>query len=418
MLRTDALDYHLPEDRIATRPAEPRDSARLMVVSRSDTGLLEHVHVRDIGSFLRSRDLLVVNSTRVVCARLEGARVDTNGRVTGLWLGSAAEYGHVGGEGGRRWVVMLGGARLREGVVVRVVAPGAVGVGRDEAVLKLIAREPSEAGAWLVEVEAAWAGAEMMDAQILERIGSTPLPPYILKARERGVGGGGEAGLESEAAPSVSDESYDRGRYQTVYAQGVGEVGKKVDGEGASVAAPTAGLHFTAGLLAALREKGVERAEVTLHVGTGTFRTVETEFVEQHRMHTERCSMDAGVVGEVLKRKAEGGRVICVGTTSARTVESYAREWARESGGACSGGGLPGMLATDILITPGYAWRWTDGLMTNFHLPKSTLMAMVGSLLEDGQAGAGIDRLKRLYGVAIERGYRFYSYGDAMLVLP
>jgi S-adenosylmethionine:tRNA ribosyltransferase-isomerase len=204
-----------------------------------------------------------------------------------------------------------------------------------------------------------------------------------------------------------------------VNAQGVGEVGKKEEGEGASVAAPTAGLHFTAGLLGALREQGVERAEVTLHVGTGTFRTVETEFVEQHRMHTERCSMDAGVVGEVLKRKAEGGRVICVGTTSARTVESYAREWAKDrEQGAAQGGVLPGMLATDILITPGYSWRWTDGLMTNFHLPKSTLMAMVGSLLEDGQAGGGIDRLKRLYAVAIERGYRFYSYGDAMLILP
>jgi S-adenosylmethionine:tRNA ribosyltransferase-isomerase len=174
------------------------------------------------------------------------------------------------------------------------------------------------------------------------------------------------------------------------------------------VAAPTAGLHFTPGLLQSLTDLGVAKTQVTLHVGTGTFRSVETEFVEQHPMHHEWCRMSPEAIAEVKQTRAGGGRVIAVGTTATRTIESVAR-------GLREGRVVDGWLSTNILITPGYAWEWTDGLFTNFHLPCSTLMAMVGAFLEPS---GGVERLKELYAIAIERRYRFYSFGDAMLVLP
>lgn len=393
LLQTSALEFDLPEGRIATKPAEPRDAARLMVVSRSDPSILEHAHIRDLPRFLRPSDLLVLNTTRVLPARIEGRRVDSGGRVQGLYLGNAATHEAADRRpkvdpGERVWIAMLQGRHLHPNVRVRLSGPGEAsgeGAGDSGIEITLLQRDPDEHAAWRIRVTGA--PEDQTDAQVLERCGLTPLPPYILKARKH-------------ANESV-DDRYDRQRYQTVYA----DPSTTYQGE-ASVAAPTAGMHLTPALLETLARQGVNRAEVTLHVGSGTFKPVETEFVEQHKMHTERCAMSAAARERILSTRRDGGRVICVGTTSARTVETFAKA-ARE------GQRLDEWIATNLLITPGYPWTWTDGLLTNFHLPRSTLLAMVGSLLV-----GGVDRLKEIYAVAIEREYRFYSYGDAMLILP
>ncbi|MFO0784853.1 MAG: tRNA preQ1(34) S-adenosylmethionine ribosyltransferase-isomerase QueA [Phycisphaerales bacterium] len=374
MLRTADLDYELPESRIATVPATPRDSARLMVIGRDGREVLQHAIVRDLPRFLRAGDVLVFNNTRVLPARLIGRREDTGGQVEGLFLGSSL----VGGT--EHWTVLLRAKKVREGMRFSLEAEE----GQPSGVLLVaVSRDLSEGGAWLVRVEKSGAGAA------LEAAGHIPLPPYILKAREKQ-----HAGIP---------EALDRDRYQTVYAKDPG-----------SVAAPTAGLHFTAELLARLKEIGVERVDVTLHVGTGTFRPVETETVEDHPMHSEWCSMSIAAVGAVRGARAQGRRVIAVGTTSARTLESYASHLEAHEGRE-----IPSYLETRLLITPGYPWRWVSGMLTNFHLPRSSLLAMVGSFLGGSLAedSAGIADLKRLYREAIAREYRFYSYGDAMLIV-
>lgn len=372
MLRTAELDYELPESAIAVRPAEPRDAARLLVVSRSDPDRLEHRRVSDLPGLLRPRDLLVFNTTRVLRARLQGTRADTGGRVEGLYL-EDAESGAA-----RRWLVLLRGRRMKPGVAVALAhADGSVSGWS----LRLIRAGKDEAGSWVVEVEGNPAAGS--SAELLEAIGTTPLPPYILKARRH---------QQVEV-----DDGQDRARYQTVFAAEAGP------GAG-SVAAPTAGLHFTPELLRRLAEQGVARADVELQVGTGTFRTVETELVEDHPMHREWCSLGAATREAIRRARLErSGRVIAVGTTSARTIESF----------AAVADDAPETMSTRLLITPGYDWRWTDGLLTNFHLPRSTLLAMVASLLP-----GGAPRLLDLYRLALREGYRFYSYGDAMLVLP
>lgn len=427
-LRTSDLEYDLPEGAIATAPAEPRDAAKLMVLWRSEPGRVEHATVRDLPRYLRAGDLLVVNQTRVLRARLLGTRVDTGGKVQGLYLGNAQTHEGLKahrleslchqGQDHRRWVVMLQGKSMRPGIVVRMA--GVSGAAVD---LRLVERDTSEHAAWIVEVatgDVGEAAGPEGDAAVLERVGWTPLPPYILKARSQR----GEAG----------DEGYDRGRYQTVFAagerfEGVGKAATERDGPGdapgdvGSVAAPTAGLHLTDRVMAELGAAGVGRAAVTLHVGSGTFKPVEAETLAQHTMHTEWCS-----VGDDTRRaiaaardgvSGRAGRVICVGTTSARTVESFAAAAERAEIGSAGAN----WLATDILIEPGYRWRWTDGLLTNFHLPRTTLLAMVASMLErpgegPGEGAASLARLKGAYAEALSRGYRFFSYGDAMLILP
>ncbi|GIK19227.1 MAG: S-adenosylmethionine:tRNA ribosyltransferase-isomerase [Leptolyngbya sp. PLA2] len=418
MLRTADLEYDLPPERVAVRPAEPRDSARLLVLSRSDPDRLDHLSVRDLPSLLHPGDMLVVNRSRVLPARFAGVREDTGGRVDGLYL-------HDGPTPGT-WVCLLRARRFREGARVRVeqMAKEPKGQrakeeeqgGKSESgvVLVLLERAPEPAGAWVVRVEQMakepnGQRAEEDDAgerglrapEVLERIGVAPLPPYILAARR--------------AAGLATDAPEDREWYQTVYAEREqmaggprGErTGENPSAAAGSVAAPTAGLHFTDALLREVEERGVRVAGVTLHVGAGTFRAVETEFVEQHPMHAEWCSMTPEAVAMVQRTRREGGRVIAVGTTAGRTLETYAAE--RERTGA-----TPPAVETRLLITPGYPWRWVDGLMTNFHLPRSTLMAMVAARLGE----SGVDRLKRAYVQAINSGYRFYSYGDAMIVLP
>ncbi|MCC6285862.1 MAG: tRNA preQ1(34) S-adenosylmethionine ribosyltransferase-isomerase QueA [Phycisphaerales bacterium] len=349
MLRTDELDYDLPPEAIATRPASPRDSARLMVVRGARDP--EHARVCDLAELLRAGDVLVFNRSRVLPARFEGVRADTGGRVEGLYLRDGREAG--------TWEVMLKARRFKVGMRVRL----------DHAELELIARaDADEPGAWVVRTHG---GA----VEVLARAGLTPLPPYIRSARVR----------RGESVPDADDRAW----YQTVYAR-----------EAGSVAAPTAGLHFTPALLEALDAAGIGRATVVLHVGSGTFKGVETPTVDEHPMHAERCAMDDACRATIEAARQRGGRVFAVGTTSARTLESL---WERDTREA----------ETRLLITPGYRWRVVDGLLTNFHLPRSTLMAMVGALLPGGVA-----RLRALYGQAIGAGYRFYSYGDAMLVMP
>lgn len=376
MLRTSDLDYDLPPGCIATLPAEPRDAARMLVVPRRADDLRD-TRVAELPAFLRRGDLLVLNTTRVLPARLLGERADTHGRVEGLFLSEEQAQGVAPspGTGEVVWRVMLRARRLHPGVVVRLHDHAARASG---VTLTLLDKVDDEPGAWRVRVRAPDA-PDLAAGSLLAQIGRTPLPPYILRARA--------------TAGQAVDDAFDRVRYQTLYA---GEAP-------GSVAAPTAGLHLTPAVLGALRERGVALAEVVLHVGTGTFKSVETEYVEQHPMHAEWCFLGEPTADAIARTRAGGGRVVCVGTTAARTVETFA-----------AGGVRPGSWhATRLLITPGYPWRWTDALLTNFHLPRSTLMAMVGSLLD-----RGVPRLRDVYARAIAGGYRFYSYGDAMLVTP
>lgn len=403
MLRTTELEYDLPESALAKAPVEPRDSAKLMVVRRSEASQIEHVTVRDMPAFLRgaglaaghehAADLLVRNTTRVLPARLIGIREDTGGKVGGLFL---REQPRVEGTvaDSKQWVVLLQGKSLREGVTVLLSKPSNVsGLPLVESVrLNLICRMEEELGGWLVQVVCTGGLPQLTTELILGQIGFTPLPPYILKARR-------DEGLQV-------DEAYDRDRYQTIFANATG-----------SVAAPTASLHFTPQLFDSIEAKGVGVADVVLHVGTGTFRTVETEFVEQHDMHTEWCEMSPLVAQHIRQTRSAKGRVICLGTTAARTVESFAQRpdlFSNNQGVSQQfQGDEPRAMETKILITPGYQWQWTDGLLTNFHLPRSTLLAMVGAMLP-----GGVPRVKELYKIALSKGYRFFSYGDAMLILP
>ncbi len=442
------LDYNLPESLIATQPAEPRDSARLMVLRRSDPTFVQHCLIRDLPQWLAAGDLLIVNSSKVIPACLSGIRVDTGGKVEGLFLGvesadeaiklqhnttvaTAAPHGYIQ-HGCERWRIMLKGRRMRPGIFVGLTdalgKPAGVSlkliertsadaIPRTERALNAstperhapdgspAAAQDSENDAWLVEVFACGVEAGMhkrgeLPVALLERIGTTPLPPYIKAARRRDDGTFGQHGGQSDADAATSRtelalrDEHDRHRYQTVYAD---------SSAAGSVAAPTAGLHFTPELLATLAQAGIRREQVVLHVGTGTFKPIEVEFVEHHPMHAEWCHIPQAAGQAINITQSQGGRIIAVGTTSARTLESFGRDTITS--------GAKGW--TRLLITPGWKYQHLDGLLTNFHLPRSTLLAMVAALLPEG-----IDRLLQHYQDAINRGYRFYSYGDAMLILP
>ena len=380
MLATRELDYPLPPGAVAMRPAEPRESARLMVVHRARS-TVEHRTISDLTAVFRLGDLLVMNASKVIPARFEGHREDTRGGVEGLFLADV-----TGELGILRWHVMLKARRLRPGMRVLLAPPTSLPTD-PPVTLTLLGRaaecEPSTPlaatldGTWTVEIAGALPGESSV--AVLERCGRTPLPPYIRAARKRD-------GL-------VVSDAADRAAYQTVFADAHSP---------GSVAAPTAGLHLTTPLLASLRARGVQTAEVCLHVGAGTFKTVETEFIEHHPMHAEWAHVPAATGQAIASARREGRRVIAIGTTSARAIESFnsddlqrdAAKWTR------------------ILITPGYRWQHVTDMMTNFHLPQSTLMAMVGALLPGGVA-----ELKRHYATALESGYRFFSYGDAMAIV-
>lgn len=357
-MKTDLFDYELPESAIAQEPAEPRDAARLFVHRRAEDQST-HAHVRDLPGFLAPGDLLVVNDTRVRPARLFGRRA-TGGRVELLLVEREPRPGH--------WRALVRPAKR--------LSPGEV-IDLEDGSLHAVALERSagEDGApgaeWRMELIADARHADVESA--VEAVGRLPLPPYVRRERD---------GDERSGR--------DRERYQTVYAAQPG-----------AIAAPTAGLHFTPGLLDAVRARGVDIASVTLHVGLGTFQPMAASEIEQHVMHSESYVLPEATARACAAARARGGRVIAIGTTSARVLESCADE---------HGVLRPGAGATRLFITPGRPFRAIDGLLTNFHLPRSTLLVLVSAL-------AGRERVLRLYREALELGYRFYSYGDAQLYL-
>jgi S-adenosylmethionine:tRNA ribosyltransferase-isomerase len=339
-VRTELLEYVLPEELIASRPPAERDGARLLVVGKED---VEHRQVRELAELIPTGSLVVVNDTRVFRARLLGKRES----------GGAAELLLVRALGDDKWLAlgrpqrrMRVGSRLELGdVTARIVErPG------DELIVELSARDGDVMGA-------------------IERSGHVPIPPYL--GRE--------------------DEPNDASRYQTVYAEHRG-----------SVAAPTAGLHFTDELLEKLRERSVEIARLTLHVGPGTFKPVTSEDLDEHPMHAEEIHVNADVVDAIERARTRGAKVVAIGTTVVRALES-ARDLERPGHVRAFAGD------TRLLIQPGYEFGVVDALLTNFHMPRSTLLALVAAF-------AGLERMQRAYASAIENRYRFLSYGDAMWI--
>lgn len=343
-MRTDELDFELAGDLIAQQPSPQRSASRLLHYRKAD-GSIAHRTFSDLPQLLRRGDLLVFNNARVIPARFM-LRKDTGGRVEGLFL-SEEKCG--------RWQVLL--KNLGRAVGATLHFPGVA-----EITVRVL--EKLTDGKYHVSID-----PPTPAAALLERLGRMPLPPYIRRDKEHD-----------------DRDDLDRSRYQTVFA--------KVPG---AVAAPTAALHFTPELLAALDSRGVESAFVTLHVGMGTFKPVSSETLEGHAMHVEAYSIDPPAAEALNRAKAQGRRIIAVGTTSARVLESQS---AGEPFVARSG-------TTGIFIFPPYEWKHVDALITNFHLPRSTLIALVAATM-------GLDEQRRIYRVAIEERYRFFSYGDAM----
>ncbi|MBQ7002023.1 MAG: tRNA preQ1(34) S-adenosylmethionine ribosyltransferase-isomerase QueA [Oscillospiraceae bacterium] len=340
-MKTSDFYYDLPEELIAQTPLEKRDTSRLMVLDRQ-SGEVTHKHFYDIIDYLQPGDCLVMNDSRVLPARLLGHR-PTGGAVEVLLLRDL---------GNKRWECLCKPGR-------KMQVGNEVTFGNGE--LTATVAEVKEDGNRVVEFH-----YEGIFLEVLERLGKMPLPPYI-KA-----------------------ELQDQERYQTVYSREVG-----------SAAAPTAGLHFTKELLEKIREKGVKTAFVTLHVGLGTFRPVKAENILEHHMHSELCMMSAETAQILNETKAVGGRVICVGTTSCRTLESLAKE---------DGTFEASSKWTEIFIYPGYTFKAMDGLITNFHLPESTLVMLVSAF-------AGREHVLSAYEQAVAERYRFFSFGDAMCIL-
>lgn len=336
-MQTSDFDYNLPESSIAQTPAEPRDSSRLLVLHRN-TGELEHRIFRDVGDHLRPGDLLVLNQTRVIPARIY-ARKETGGRVELLLLRRRDEL---------TWEALVGGKGLRVGKQVGIEN------GPQAEIIEIL--DGSER---LVKF------SEPIETYF-SKVGNVPLPPYIHE--------------------KLSDPE----RYQTVYAR-----------EPGSAAAPTAGLHFTPRLLEELQAKGVKIAYVTLHVGLDTFAPVTEENPEEHVIHTEWCELPQETAALINQTKQGGGRVIAVGTTSVRTLESAT---------VGQDGILSYLGATSLFILPGYQFKIVDAMITNFHLPKSTLLMLVSAF-------TGREKILETYQTAIQEDYRFYSFGDAMLIL-
>ena len=352
-----AYRYELPAAMIAQNPVTPRDSAKLLVVNQQHH---QHRNFYNLSDLLQPNDLLVLNNTRVIPARLFG-RKQTGGAAEVLLIEPRVDESSTE-RGTERWLALVKpGRRLQPGSVV-------VFGELDNPVMQahIEARDDATSGR-IVRLEAQGEHANQPIEALIEQLGQVPLPPYI---------------TESESLPE---------QYQTVFAERKG-----------AIAAPTAGLHFTERLLAELSDKGVQTAEITLHVGIGTFRPVEVSDIETHKMHEERIEVPLETVEKIRQAKARGGRVIAVGTTSTRALEGAA---------AACGELQPFNGRTDIFIYPGYQWKVIDGLITNFHLPESSLLMMVSALI-------GRERLMSIYEEAIAQNYRFYSFGDAMLILP
>jgi len=347
----NSYDYQLPEELIAQEPCRRREDARLLVVDR-ESGRFEHRSIGDLPEFLNPGDCLILNDTRVIPARLLGRRTATGGRWEGLYLGGTTS-------GGWRLISQCRG-KLRVGEQITVTPA------EDESsnqVLELTLTEQQDEGVWIAEP-----ASHREALELLGQFGTLPLPPYIGR----------------KIATKTDWE-----RYQTTFAQKPG-----------AVAAPTAGLHFTPELLKACGNRGVQYAFVTLHVGLGTFRPVTVEKLSEHRMHAEWCELSAETAARIHATQQQSGRIVAVGTTTVRTLESVAQTGALQ----------PWQGETDLFIRPPYQFRAVDCLLTNFHLPRSTLFVMVCTL-------AGRELMRAAYMEAILEEYRFFSYGDAMLIL-
>lgn len=339
-MKTSDFDYHLPEELIAQSPLEPRDHSRFLVYDRA-TKNIEHRHFYDLPAYLEHGDVLILNNTKVIPARLLGEKEGTGVPVEILLLKRLDS---------KRWeAIVKPGRRLKPESIC------SFGNGK----LRARIAEVLPDGGRIVEFL-----YEGIFEEILDELGQMPLPPYIHEKLE------------------------DKQRYQTVYA--------KHDG---SAAAPTAGLHFTPQLLQKIQEKGVRIVPVLLHVGLGTFRPVKTEELSEHSMHSEYCEISQEACDIINEARQAGKKCICVGTTSVRTLESCAKQ----------GKAFPIKKNTDIFISPGYSFQLVDGLITNFHLPKSTLLMLISALM-------GREEALRVYGVAVAEKYRFFSFGDSMFV--
>ena len=365
-MKISDFDYDLPQELIAQTPIEPRDASRLLVLNRA-TGAIEHQHFRDIGAYLRPGDLLIANQSRVIPARLLGHRTETGGAVEVLLLAERPDLGADCWE-----TLVRPGRRLHEGA--RLVF-GDEANGEDELLHAEILQR-TDAGGRIVRfwvdtnennVGAQFIAPSVTVRQLIDKLGKMPLPPYI------------------------HEPLHDPERYQTVYA--------RISG---SVAAPTAGLHFTPRLLEELRQQGVRVGFVTLHVGLDTFRSVEVEDVRDHKMHSEEIDLDAPTAELIAETRKAGGRVIAVGTTAVRVLESVASFH--------NGQIKPFHGPTRLFITPGYRFRVVDAMITNFHLPRSTLILLVSAF-------ASKVLIEKSYQEAIRERYRFFSFGDAMLIL-
>jgi len=341
-LNVSEFDFYLPEALIAQHPVEPRDASRLMVLNR-DSGGIEHHRFRDLVSLLKEGDVLVLNNTRVIPARLIGEKEGTEGKIEVLIL--------------KRLELDVWEALVKPGKRLKVGQKVHFGQGILVGELLEILENGNR------RIHFTYSG---VFETILDTLGQMPLPPYITAQLD------------------------DQERYQTVYAK-----------ERGSVAAPTAGLHFTPELLGELQTKGVEIVEILLHVGLGTFRPVKVEDIRDHHMHSEYYRINLEAAEQINRAKREGRRVIAVGTTAARTLESVGDDQGRVS---------PGDGWTDIFIYPGYSFKVVDALLTNFHFPKSTLVMLVSAL-------AGRELILKAYEIAVVERYRFFSFGDAMLIL-
>ncbi|WP_423226419.1 tRNA preQ1(34) S-adenosylmethionine ribosyltransferase-isomerase QueA [Candidatus Amarolinea aalborgensis] len=343
-MKTSDFDYHLPAERIAQTPIEPRDASRLLVVHR-DSGQLEHRTFADIGEYLHAGDILVANDSRVLPVRLHG-RKESGGQVELLLLNQVNEV---------RWEALVRGHRLRPGVVIELAAVAA-------PLLRAKIVDVLPAGSRLIEFD-------RPPLPELERLGDVPLPPYI-------------------HTPLA-----DRERYQTVYA--------RVHG---SAAAPTAGLHFTPALIERLQAQGVRFAFVTLHIGLDTFRPLQVEQIADHQMHSEWAELTAPAADAINASRRAGGRCVAVGTTAVRVLEAASRQ------SNAIGDLRPFSGWTSLFLTPGADFYAVDALITNFHLPRSTLLMLVSAF-------AGKPLIDRAYAAAVREGYRFFSFGDAMLLV-
>jgi len=349
-MKTELLDYILPPELIAQSPADRRTASRLLVLHR-DTGKIEDRYFADLPEYLRPDDCLVLNNTKVLPARFYFLR-STDARMEALFL-----YENTSG----LWQTMIKNARrIKQGQTLTLLDRFNQPAGQCNALQR------TQEGNWILQLEKT-ESAEV----ILQKIGFAPLPPYIRR--------------NGKTDPAENDLA----RYQTVFAEKPG-----------AIAAPTAGLHFDKELLQKIEQMGVHIARCTLHVGTGTFKPVQTETLEEHPIHSEFYEMPKDAADIINRTKQSGGRIIAVGTTSVRTLETIAK----------NGLAHPASGSTNLFITPGFRFQLVDAMTTNFHLPRSTLLALVAAF-------AGLDKIQAAYHHAIERRYRFYSYGDAMLIL-